>query len=232
MLAYDEQAMLESGRRFEMLVEKLMTRQVAAVMPEASLKGAAAVLAREHVSGLPVIDGNRVVVGVLSESDIVYRETGGSDGAQFVRSLMLSRDQPDRRAQATTVKDAMSSPAITIESKQTIDKAARIMMNKGVRRLPVVDADGHLVGIVTQADLVRAFIRSDDELAREIREDVIERKLWLDPASIDVDVHDGEVELSGRVETKADAELIPGFVEQVPGVMRVLSKLSWYEDEG
>lgn len=101
-----------------------------------------------------------------------------------------------------------------------------------MRRLPVIDADGHLVGIVTEADLVRAFIRSDDELAREIRDDVIARRLWLDPASIDVDVHDGEVELSGQVETRADAQLVPGLVEQVPGVMRVLSKLSWREDEG
>jgi len=215
-----------------MLVEKLMTRQVAAVMPEASLKGAAAVLAQRHVSGLPVIDGNRVVVGVLSESDIVYRETGGSDSAHFVQSLTLPKDQPDRKAQATTVRDAMSSPAITIESRHPIDRAARIMVNKGVRRLPVVDAEGHLVGIVTKADLVRAFIRSDDELAREIREDVLERRLWLKPEAIDVHVHDGEVELSGQVETRADAQLIPGFVEQIPGVMNVLSKLSWREDEG
>jgi CBS domain-containing protein len=215
-----------------MLVEKLMTRQVAAVMPEASLKGAAAVLAQGHVSGLPVIDGNRVVVGVLSESDIVYRETGGSDSAHFVQSLTLPKDQPDRKAQATTVRDAMSSPAITIESRHPIDRAARIMVNKRVRRLPVVDAEGHLVGIVTKADLVRAFIRSDDELAREIREDVLERRLWLKPEAIDVHVHDGEVELSGQVETRADAQLIPGFVEQIPGVMHVLSKLSWREDEG
>jgi CBS domain-containing protein len=215
-----------------MLVENLMTREVATVMPEASLKGAAAVLAQQHVSGLPVIDGNRVVVGVLSESDIVYRETGGSDGARFVRSLTLPKDQPDRKAQATTVRDAMSSPAITIDPGQTIEKAARIMVNNSVRRLPVVDAEGHLLGILAEADLVRAFIRSDDELAREVREDVIERRLWLDPASIDVDVHDGEVELSGQVETRADAQLVPRLVEQVPGVMRVLSKLSWREDEG
>lgn len=215
-----------------MRVENLMTREVAAVMPEASLKGAAAVLAQRHVSGLPVIDGNRVVVGVLSESDIVYREAGGSDSARFVQSLTLPKDKPDRKAEATTVREAMSSPAITIDSKQPIDKAVRTMVNKGVRRLPVIDADGHLVGIVTEADLVRAFIRSDDELAREIRDDVIARRLWLDPASIDVDVHDGEVELSGQVETRADAQLVPGLVEQVPGVMRVLSKLSWREDEG
>jgi CBS domain-containing protein len=215
-----------------MLVEDLMTRQVAAVMPDATLKGAAAVLAQRHVSGLPVIDGNRVVVGVLSETDIVYRETGGSDRAQFVHSLMLPKGHPDPKAQATTVRDAMSSPAITIGSEKTIDAAARIMVNECVRRLPVVDDEGHLVGIVTEADLVRAFIRSDGELEREIREDVIQRRLWLDPASIDVHVHDGEVEISGQVQTRADAGLIPGFVEQIPGVTRVASNLSWLEDEG
>jgi len=212
-----------------MLVEKLMTHQVATVRPEASLKHAAAILAQWHVSGLPVVDGNREVVGVLSEADILYRETGGPDSARLVRPLPT--DQPDRKAQATTVREAMSSPAITIESKQTIERAARAMVNKGVRRLPVVDTNGHLVGIVTQADLVRAFVRSDEELASEIREDVFERRLMLDPASLDVDVLDGEVELAGQVETRADARLIPGFVEQVPGVVRVRSKLSWREDE-
>jgi CBS domain-containing protein len=215
-----------------MLVEKLMTRQVATVRPEASLKRAAAILAEWHVSGLPVVGGNREVLGVLSEADILYRETGGPDRAQFVRSLMLPKDPPDQKARATTVREAMSVPAITIKSKQTIEKAARIMVNTGVRRLPVVDTDDHLVGIVTEADLVRAFVRSDEELAREIREEIIVSKLWLDFASIDIDVHDGEVELAGQVQTRADAQLIPGFVEQVPGVTGVLSKLTWLEDEG
>jgi CBS domain-containing protein len=215
-----------------MLVENLMTRQVVTVRPEASLKRAAAVLARRRISGLPVVDGNRVVVGVLSEGDIVYRETGGSDADRFVRSLMLPKGQPDAKAHATTVSEAMSSPVITIEPQRTIGEAARIMVNQRVRRLPVVDAAGHLLGIVTEADLVRAFARSDEELAQEIREGVIEHALWLDPESIQVGVRDGEVELSGQVDTKSDAQLMPELVEGIPGVVSVLSKLSWCEDEG
>ena len=87
-----------------------------------------------------------------------------------------------------------------------------------------------LIGIVTRADLVRAFVRSDEEIAREIRDDVIRRTLWLEPDPIEVAVHDGEVRLSGEVETKGDAELIPSFVQRVPGVVSVLSKLRWREN--
>jgi CBS-domain-containing membrane protein len=103
------------------------------------------------------------------------------------------------------------------------------MINEAVNRLPVVDEDRRLIGIVTRADLVRAFVRSDEEIAKEIREDVLRRALWIEPDSVRVVVEDGEVRLSGEVETKADAELIPSFVQRVPGVVSVLSKLRWPE---
>ena len=94
-----------------------------------------------------------------------------------------------------------------------------MMIEEGVNRLPVVDDEERLIGIVTRADLVRAFVRSDAEIEQEIREDVIRRTLWLEPDTIQVEVADGEVRLSGEVETKTDAELIPTFVQRVPGVV-------------
>ena len=106
------------------------------------------------------------------------------------------------------------------------------MIDEGVKRLPVVDNAGKLIGIVTRADLVRAFVRSDEEIAAEIREDVIRRTLWIEPDAVQVVVEHGEVRLAGQVETKADAELIPSFVQRVPGVVSVLSKLRWPEENG
>ena len=106
------------------------------------------------------------------------------------------------------------------------------MIEEGVNRLPVVDDEERLIGIVTRADLVRAFVRSDDEVEQEIREDVIRRTLWIEPDTIQVEVEGGEVRLSGEVETKGDAELIPTFVQRVPGVVAVLSKLRWRERTG
>jgi CBS domain-containing protein len=104
------------------------------------------------------------------------------------------------------------------------------MIDEGVNRLPVVDDGDHLIGIVTRADLVRAFVRSDAEIEQEIREDVILQKLWLEPDAFHVEVAGGEVRLSGEVETRTDAEMIPTFVQRVPGVVSVLSKLRWREE--
>ena len=93
-------------------------------------------------------------------------------------------------------------------------------------------AEGKLAGILTRADLVRAFVRSDEELAEEIREDIISRTLWIEPGSVDVEVHDGEVLLVGEVETQTDAELVATLVQRVPGVVSVLSRLCWRDQNG
>jgi CBS domain-containing protein len=105
------------------------------------------------------------------------------------------------------------------------------MIERAVNRLPVVE-DGRLVGIVTRADLVRAFARADDDLAREIRDDVLLRALWIDPNAVAVSVCDGAVALGGEVATRTDAELAHAHVERVPGVVSVEStRLGWRRDD-
>jgi CBS domain-containing protein len=116
----------------------------------------------------------------------------------------------------------MSSPALTIEADQAVGRAARLMIEKDVNRLPVVEG-GELVGIVTRADLVRAFIRSDAEIAAEIRDDVIVRNLGLDEHSVQVEVEDGEVSLTTREEA-ADVRSLEALVSSVPGVVGVHSE--------
>lgn len=217
-----------------MRIHELMTTDVVTVGVGTPLKDAAALMAEHNVSGLPVVDSANHVLGVLSEGDILYRETGRRANTTMLgrMGIGISDTEAARRSIATTVGEAMSAPAVTLGPQRPASDAANLMIDRQINRLPVVDGDGVLIGIVTRADLVRAFVRSDDELAREIREDVFGRTLWLDPEWIHVEVHDGEVQLSGQVETKVDAELVPSFVERVPGVMGVSSKLSWREDEG
>jgi CBS domain-containing protein len=106
------------------------------------------------------------------------------------------------------------------------------MIDEQVNRLPVVTDDGVLVGIVTRADLVRAFVRSDAEIAAEIREDVVLRALWIVPEQVTVAVEDGAVELSGHVGTRADAELASALTRRVPGVVSVTSSVTWDTDGG
>jgi CBS domain-containing protein len=105
------------------------------------------------------------------------------------------------------------------------------MSDLGIKRLPVVK-DGELVGIVSRTDLVRAFVRSDDEIAREIREDLLRRTLWLEvPEAVQVRVERGAVRLSGQVETATDAVLLQKLAARVPGVVSVEAELGWRFDD-
>jgi CBS domain-containing protein len=208
-----------------------MTTDVLTVRADVSLKEAAALMAERGISGLPVVDLGGQVAGVLSEGDILFKETGHTPRRGFVdRLLSQPPDELDAKLTARTAGEAMTSPALTIGPGRPLAVAANTMIERGVKRLPVVDDAGKLVGIVTRADLVRAFVRSDEAILREIREDVIRRSLWLEPDNLVVVVEAGEVRLAGEVETKAEAELIPEFVQRVPGVVSVLSKLSWREN--
>ena len=130
------------------------------------------------------------------------------------------------RFDAVTVGEAMSSPAKTISPHRPVAEAATLMLEERVNRLPVVDVDGKLVGLVSRGDLVRAFARSDAEIQREIEEDVLRRVMWLDPSDVSVTVSDGVVTLSGQVATAADADLLPRFTRRVPGVVEVESSLT------
>jgi len=215
-----------------MRVQDLMTTSVLTVRPDTPLKDAAALLAEHRISGLPVVDGEQRVLGVLSEGDILFKEGGGDGRQTFIdRLLSFPSDGLQMKIAARTAGEAMSAPALTIGPRRPVAEAASTMIDEQVKRLPVIDDEGRLIGIVTRADLVRAFVRSDAEVEAEIREEVIRRTLWIEPATIRIEVDEGEVRLSGEVETKTDAEMLPTYVQRVPGVVSVLSKLRWREPD-
>jgi CBS domain-containing protein len=207
-----------------MKIEHLMRTDVVTATPDMSLKGAAAKLVEHRISGLPVCDGRRRVVGVLSEADILYKEQGPSERAGMLAWLQNELPSDAAKVHARTVGEAMTSPAITIGPHRPASAAARLMIGNGINRLPVVSLDGTLVGIVTRADLVRAFVRSDAEIAHDIRLDAV-HTLWLEPSAVEVSVRGGEVQLAGEVETSADAELVEGLAARTPGVVAVRSDL-------
>lgn len=204
-----------------MNVADVMTHAVVTVEPGVSLKEAARLLAANRVSGLPVVTSEGAVLGIVSEADVLAKESEVAGNAP--------RTEGHGLLDARVVGEAMMAPALTIEPSSRIVVAAKTMVEHGVNRLPVVE-NGKLVGIVTRADLVRAFIRTDAEIATEIREDVVEHGLRLGPGKVQVEVDDGEVTLRGRVD-RADAELLPTFVGRVPGVVTVHSKLTWTGEE-
>ena len=210
-----------------MKVEDVMTRNVVSVGPERPLKEVAAVLASHRISGVPVVDEGGTLVGVVSETDIVRNEAGEEKRSALAR-LLARRSRS--RVGAQTAGEAMSSPPITITPRRDVSDAARVMVDRDVNRLPVVD-DGQVLGIVTRADLVRAFVRSDEEIARELRDDVVKGTLWIDPEDVAITVERGVVTLSGELDTKADAELVERFSSRVLGVTQVRSQLRWRVDE-
>ena len=210
-----------------MKVVDAMSADVHTVAPETPLKDAAALLARHRISGLPVLEDG-IVVGVISEADIVVRSTGGQEPRSLLGKLFGGRRRED--VGPTHIRQAMSSPAITIAPDRPVAEAARVMVEHRVNRLPVADGS-RLVGIVTRADIVRAFVRPDEELEREIREDVAEKALWIDSKTLDIRVDRGVAKLSGEVERPADADLLQRFTAAVPGVVSVDSALRWRLDE-
>jgi CBS domain-containing protein len=210
-----------------MRIEQVMTRDVISVSPDTPLKEVARMLTSNRISGLPVCEADGTVVGVVSELDILRKEQGVLAGAATTTSRLRPRaNQADRRAQARTAGEAMTAPAVTIEPRATVAEAARLMVSLKVNRLPVLD-ESALVGIVTRADLIRAFERPDEEIEREIVDDLIRRTFWLDPSGIDVSVTAGEVVLSGELDRESDTVVLEALVARVPGVVTVRSELTW-----
>jgi CBS-domain-containing membrane protein len=210
-----------------MKVEDVMTTDVRTIAPGATLKTVANVLTEARISGLPVVGTSGEVLGVVSEGDILSKERGLDDKPSGIAGwFFLEPPEVREKVAARLAGEAMSSPAITIEPWQPLQRAAALMIDHQVNRLPVVDESGKLVGIVTRKDLVRAFVRSDAEIRREILDDVILHSLWIAPERVVVKVEDGEVTIGGQVDTPLDAELVRRLVERIPGIVSVQSDLA------
>ncbi len=213
-----------------MKVEDVMTREVLTVSPGASLKDAALMLVQHRISGLPVVDNQNHVLGVVSEADVLPKEAAGLLPSPLAWLPGFDTEVDRSKLEARLVGEAMTAPALTIEASRPVSLAAKLMMERGINRLPVVE-DRKLIGIVTRADLVRAFVRSDAEIAQEIREDVVGRGLRLDKHSVQVEVENGEVTLTGRLDSRADAQSLEALVSRVPGIVGVHSKVAWSDDD-
>jgi len=211
-----------------MKVKEIMSSEVVTVRTDTSLKEVAEILADRGISGLPVVDDDGFVVGVVSEADILFKERGPSTRTG-VFAWLLDRYgyEGQLKLEALIAGEAMTAPAIAIEPNRPVAEAAHVMLERRVNRLPVVDG-GKLVGIVARSDLVRAFARPDAAIEREIRDDVLRRTLWLrEPEAITVSVQNGKVTLSGTADSEFDAELVGAFAARVPGVVEVDSSLRW-----
>ena len=204
-------------------VGDVMTTQVVTVSKTARYKDAVRLMTEHKVNALPVIADRGQVIGMVSEADVLRKQEQNFRrfGTGRPRRTRHERDQ----AKARTAGELMTAPAITIHPEAPLGAAARLMNGHNIRRLPVVDATGTLIGIVSRRDLLSVFLRSDEEIAAEVH-DVIATILLDDGDRISVTVRHGLVTLSG---TLARRDLIPVAVRlasDVDGVVSVLDKLS------
>jgi CBS domain-containing protein len=210
-----------------MKVSEVMTRNVVTVTTRTPLKEVARQLVRRRVSGMPVVDDDGSVLGVVSEGDILAKQRDRANGRGSLLDHLFEVDGAAQKHDARDAGDAMTSPAVTIRPDRSVAEAAATMLDRCVNRLPVVDRNGQLVGIVTRADLVRAFVRDDEAIEREIRNDVILRTLWSAPDRFRLEVEGGEVTIEGEVSDAESAELLAHFIERVPGVLGIRSRVTW-----
>ncbi len=213
-----------------MKVGDVMTRDVRTIGGDAPLKEAAILMVRVGISGLPVVDDERKVVGIITEADFVTAEANRSWGRQRRRLLanFLGEAEPP---QAKTVADVMTSDPHTVDRDSSVTEAARRMTDLRVKRLPVVTPDGTLEGIISRADVMGAFARADDQLRDEVVNDVLIGVLQLDSSNVAVTVTDGVVNLVGSVATRSESRLLEELSVRVEGVISVESAVTWNHDD-
>ena len=212
----------------EPTVKDVMTTRVASVTRDASFRTMAAALREHRVSAFPVVDDDGKVIGVVSEADMLAIQAPAGQHADIAAAITGVLHHKDcQNAEGLTAGDLMTHPAVTVEPEYTVEDAARLMYVLRAGCLPVVDAGGHPVGIVSRADLLSVFDRSDEEIRAEIAGDVIPGGSLVDSVLFTVIVADGVVTITGTPETADIGHNLVTRIRHVPGVVAVRDELTY-----
>jgi CBS-domain-containing membrane protein len=213
-------------------VADVMTRDVVSVRAGTPTADVALLLHDHRIRAVPVLDAEGRLLGVVSEADLmVTLERGDPRPPHWWRARHIGRRGPSAaKAGATTAGALMSAPVITAAPADGLAATARTLREHHLSWLPVVDGTGRVVGVLGRSDLIRAFLRPDEDLQREVVE-MLARVFALDPQRLDVGVHGGVVGLRGRLDTHADAALAVDLAARVEGAVTVEDGLSWDVDE-
>jgi CBS domain-containing protein len=215
-----------------LLVRDVMSTSVVTVAPDLGYKQIVDLLVEFGVSAVPVVDGDRRVLGVVSEADLLHKVE--FNGADVHARLFERRRQRLAKGKATgeTAESLMTAPAVTITASATLTKAAQVMEHRNVKRLPVVDDNGNLVGIVSRRDVLRRYLRTDDAIRDDVIDSVLRGIMWIDPIEVDVTVADGHVTLNGKIDRRSSAQIAVRLIRGVDGVVGVTDDdLAWGFDD-
>jgi CBS domain-containing protein len=205
-------------------VKDVMTTRVIWVKKNATFREMAAALREYRVSAFPVVDDDRKVIGVVSEADMLNKEALADEPGVF-GGILHRRDQA--KACGVTAADLMTAAVVAVRPDDTVEHAAKLMYDRKVKRLPVTGADGRLVGIISRADVLSVFDRTDEAIRAEILDEVPLGEYSEDPRTLDVTVKDGVVTLTGVPETSETGHEIVRRVRHIQGVVAVRDRLSY-----
>lgn len=200
-------------------VKDVMTRRVVSARATASFKEMVDMLRRHRISAFPVLDNHDRVVGVVSEADLLVKEAVQAAGTNLVAALRHVREED--KASGITAGDLMTRPPITIGPDASVAEAARIMYDRRVKRLPVVNTSGHLLGIISRADVLAVFSRADEEIRDEIIHRVVPEFATGRSSDFDVTVQDGIATISGLLPSEQARRSLLDAARHVPGVVAV-----------
>jgi len=205
-------------------VQEIMTTRVIWVKKDATFREMAVALREHRVSAFPVVDDDHKVIGVVSEADLLTKEAL-DDEPGVLAGILHRKDQA--KARGVTAGDLMTATVVAVRPDDTVEHAARLMYDRRVKRLPVTDADGHLAGIISRADVLSVFDRTDEAIRKEITDEVLLGEFLTDPLTFSVTVKDGIVTLSGHPETSETGHEIVRRVRHIQGVVAVRDRLDY-----
>ena len=205
-------------------VQEIMTTRVIWVKKDATFREMAVALKEHRVSAFPVVDDDHKVIGVVSEADLLVKEAL-DDEPGVLAGILHRRDQA--KARGVTAGDLMTAAVVAVRPEDTVEHAAKLMCDRRVKRLPVTDADGHLAGIISRADVLSVFDRTDLQIRQEITGEVLLGEFLVDPLNYTVTVQDGIVTLAGRPETSETGHEIVQRIRHLQGVVAVRNRLEY-----
>jgi CBS domain-containing protein len=211
-------------------VSDVMTHSVVTAHRHTSFKSLVMLLADAEITAVPVVDPNNRPIGIVSEADLLRKEVAQPEPDGRPMGIWV-RPVDRERAQAETAEGLMTSALFTARPGWSLVEAARLMDHHHVKRLPVVDEAGVLVGIVSRGDLLQVFLRPDTAIHDEIVHDVIEDSLRLAPGAVHVEVREGVVTLRGRVERRSVARVAVRLCRSLDGVVAVHDQLLFTFDD-
>jgi CBS domain-containing protein len=212
-------------------IDSVMTCEVVTTQPSTPFRELVELLQRKRISALPVVDQDDRLVGIVSEADLLIKEgyPHGGDDAGVVDALRYRKRLG--KAAGICALDVMTREVVSVPLGTRLTTAARLMIRLGVKRLPVVDAEGRLAGIVTRGDLLKVFLRPDQAISWEVAHEIVQDAMGIPQGDVAVQTRDGSVRLTGEVERRSQVGQLVRRVQAVDGVVGVDARLTWKIDD-